>query len=63
MLARGTRFAALGRPALVNGAAGVVVGAPGKPFAVVGFTVSRGRIVALDLVLDPDKLRRLRLAE
>src|SRR5437868_6263057 len=34
ILARGSRLAPFARPALVNGAAGVVVGAPGKPFAV-----------------------------
>jgi RNA polymerase sigma-70 factor (ECF subfamily) len=53
---RGTRFAPLGRPALVNGGPGVVVGHPGKPFAVAGFTVVGGRITAIDLVLDPEKL-------
>jgi RNA polymerase sigma-70 factor (ECF subfamily) len=56
---RGTRFAPLGRPALVNGGPGVVVGHPGSPFAVVGFTVAAGRITAIDLVMDPDKLSRL----
>jgi len=56
---RGTRFAPLGRPALVNGGPGVVVGHPGKPFAVVGFTVATGRITAIDLVMDPEKLSRL----
>jgi len=30
-------------------------------FAVVGFTVADGRIVEIDLVADPDKLRRARL--
>jgi RNA polymerase sigma-70 factor (ECF subfamily) len=59
ILARGTRFAPLARPALVNGAAGAIVGPERSPFAVVGFTVARGRIVAIDLILDPDKLRGL----
>jgi RNA polymerase sigma-70 factor (ECF subfamily) len=31
----------------------------GKPFAVVGFTIAAGRIVEMDLVADPDKLKRL----
>jgi RNA polymerase sigma-70 factor (ECF subfamily) len=60
VLARGTRFAPLARPALVNGAAGLVVGPPETPFAVVGFTVAGGRIAAIDLIVDPAKLRRLR---
>ena len=35
---------------------GLVVGPVDKPFAVVGFTVARGRIVAIDLITNPDKL-------
>ena len=54
---RGSRFAPLGRPGIVNGAAGVVVGPPRRPRAVVGMTVSGGRIVAIDLITDPEKLR------
>jgi hypothetical protein len=34
------------RPALVNGAAGVVVAPHGRPFSVMGFTVADGKIVA-----------------
>jgi RNA polymerase sigma-70 factor, ECF subfamily len=59
VLARGVRFAPLGRPALVNGAAGIVVGAPGRPAAVVGMTVSGGRIAAIDLIVDRAKLEAL----
>jgi len=56
------RLARLGQPALVNGAAGVVMAAGGRPFAVVGFTVRRGRIVEIDIFADPARLRRLDLA-
>ncbi len=59
VLSRGTRFAPHARPALVNGAAGAIVGPERRPFAVVGFTVARGRIVAIDLIIDPEKLRGL----
>src|SRR5213080_2817818 len=59
VLARGSRLAPFGRPAIVNGAAGVVVAPAGRPFAVVGFTVAAGRIVEIDLVADPEKLRGL----
>lgn len=52
-------LAPLARPAVVNGAAGVVIGAPGRPFAVVGVVVSEGRIKQLDFVLDQAKLARL----
>ena len=50
------------RPALVNGAAGVVAMNRGEPFAVMGFTVAHGKIVAIDCVLDPERLARLDLA-
>ena len=61
VLARGASFAPHARPALVNGAAGAVVVLGGKPFAVVGFIVARGRIAEIDLVADPAKLRGLRV--
>jgi RNA polymerase sigma factor (sigma-70 family) len=61
VLARGTPLARFARPALVNGAAGVVVAPGGRPIAVVGFTSARGRIIAIDLIADPEKLRRLSL--
>lgn len=48
-------------PALVNGAAGVVIIAGGQPVSVMSFTVSGGRIVAIDGLVDPDRLSRLDL--
>jgi RNA polymerase sigma-70 factor, ECF subfamily len=45
------------RPALVNGGAGFVIAPAGQPVAVIGFTTREGRIVEIDLVADPDKLR------
>jgi len=59
ILARGTRFAPLARHAIVNGAAGVVVGPPGAAIAVASFTIVRSRIVAIDLITDRDKLSGL----
>jgi RNA polymerase sigma-70 factor (ECF subfamily) len=61
VLSRGTRFAPLARPAIVNGAAGVYLPSPRGATAVVGFTFSEGRIVEIDLILDPEKLRGLSL--
>jgi RNA polymerase sigma factor (sigma-70 family) len=49
------------RPALVNGVAGVVVAPRGVPFSVMGFTVVGGRIVAIDSLSDPERLRELDL--
>jgi RNA polymerase sigma factor (sigma-70 family) len=58
--AGGARFA---RSALVNGAAGLVLGPPGRPpAAVVGFTVSGGKIVEIDVLADRQRLRELDLA-
>ena len=50
------------RPALVNGAAGVVVTVRGRPFAVMGFTVSGGKIVEIDAITDPERVRRIAAA-
>ena len=52
----GERFAPYVHPALINGAAGVVVAAKGKLLSVMGFTVAHGRIVAIDVLWDPDRL-------
>jgi hypothetical protein len=54
--------AALLRPALVNGAAGVVVFLEEEPISVWGFIVSDGRIVEIDVLSDPERLRHLDLA-
>src|SRR5438094_3521003 len=48
-------------PALVNGAAGVVVTLEGRPVAVMGFTVAGGKVVAIDALSDPERLARLDL--
>jgi RNA polymerase sigma factor (sigma-70 family) len=62
---RGLRSAlatALVRPALVNGAAGVVVTVGGRPLAVMGFTVSEGKIVEIDAIADPERVRGIAAA-
>jgi RNA polymerase sigma factor (sigma-70 family) len=50
------------RPALVNGIAGGVATRDGEPFSVGAFTVRNRRIVAIDILADPERLRRLDLA-
>jgi RNA polymerase sigma-70 factor (ECF subfamily) len=50
------------RPALVNGAVGLVATLAGELFSVGGLTVRGGRIVAMDILADPERLRRLDLA-
>ena len=49
------------RPALVNGAAGVVVAPRGRVFSVMAFTVRDGKIVAIDGLADPERLKELDL--
>jgi hypothetical protein len=53
---------ALAQPALVNGAVGLVVSRGGRPLTVFGFTVSGAKIVEIDLLADPERLRKLDLA-
>ncbi len=53
------RFA---QPALVNGAAGAVWAPGGRPRVVFGFTITRGKIVAIDILADPERLHQLDLA-
>ena len=50
------------RPALVNGAAGVVITVGGRPFAVMGFTVVDGKIVEIDAIADPERVGRIATA-
>ncbi len=56
---RGARFA---RPALVNGAVGVVLAPRGRLFRVLSFTITDGKIAQIDVVADPARLRQLDLA-
>ena len=62
VMARGRPFAPMGRPALVNGGIGVLVGPADAPIAVAGCTVANGRIIALDLIIDRQKLARIDIA-
>jgi RNA polymerase sigma factor (sigma-70 family) len=58
------RFAPFVRPALINGAAGVVAFDGEQPFALLAFTVQDGRAVAIDVFNDrqlvPKLVRHLR---
>jgi RNA polymerase sigma factor (sigma-70 family) len=53
------RFASYATPAIVNGQAGAVFAPDGRPVGVIGFTIVNGQIVAIDLIADPGKLRRV----
>jgi RNA polymerase sigma-70 factor (ECF subfamily) len=58
-----SRLSPFVRPALVNGTAGAVVAPHGHLFAVMAFTVSKGKISQVDALLDPERLGRLHLLE
>jgi RNA polymerase sigma-70 factor (ECF subfamily) len=49
------------RPALVNGAAGVVVAPQGQLFSVMAFAITNGKITQIDALLDPERLATLEL--
>lgn len=46
-------------PALVNGAAGVLVTVGGRPIAVMGFTVAEGKVVEIDAIADPERVHTM----
>jgi RNA polymerase sigma factor (sigma-70 family) len=55
-----SQVARFSRPALVNGTPGLVTTTPhGEPYSVMGFTISHGRIVAIDILADPERLAKL----
>ena len=58
----GANPAAQLHPALVNGAAGVVVTVRGRPFVVIAFTVAAGKVVEIDVIGDRDRVRRIAAA-
>jgi RNA polymerase sigma factor (sigma-70 family) len=53
--------ARVAQPVLVNGAVGLVWAHGGQPRVVFRLTITRGRIVAINLVADPESLRQLEL--
>jgi RNA polymerase sigma-70 factor, ECF subfamily len=53
------RFAPFVRPALINGAAGVVAFDGEQPFALLAFTVRNGRAVAIDIFNDRQLVPKL----
>jgi RNA polymerase sigma factor (sigma-70 family) len=49
-------------PALVNGAAGVVVTVRGRPVTVMGFTIVNSKIAEIDAIADPERVRAITAA-
>jgi RNA polymerase sigma-70 factor (ECF subfamily) len=56
-----SRIGLVVRPALVNGVAGAVTTLEGEIFSVGAFAIRGGKIVAFDILADPERLRRLDL--
>jgi hypothetical protein len=55
------RFAQFARPVLVNGTPGLIAAPDGQPISVMGVTIQDGRITEIDVLADPERLRRLDL--
>ncbi|MEW2031480.1 sigma-70 family RNA polymerase sigma factor [Streptomyces roseifaciens] len=54
------RFAEAALPVLINGTPGVLaVTADGRPMSVMSFTIQGGRVTALDILTDPERLGRI----
>jgi Sigma-70, region 4 len=61
-LARPPRGAEIHRRVLVNGAPGAVITLYGEPFSLLAFTVVGGKIVEIDGIGEPDRVRRVAAA-
>jgi RNA polymerase sigma factor (sigma-70 family) len=62
-LAFAWRRAQYARPALVNGAAGIVVANQDQPLAIMGLTIARGKITEIEILADTSRLRQLDLPD
>jgi ketosteroid isomerase-like protein len=50
------------RTATVNGAAGAVIFVDGRATAIMGFVVRDGRVAAIDVLADPERIARIDLS-
>ena len=53
--------AAAARPALIDGAAGAVWAPGGKPRVVFAFTIADGKVAAIEMIADPERIGQLDL--
>ena len=61
VLDRGRPYARYGRPAIVEGKPGIVAVLPDRIRAVAAMTIVDGRVTEMNLLVDPEKLSRVRL--
>jgi RNA polymerase sigma factor (sigma-70 family) len=57
-----SRRARFGQLGLVDGAVGIILAPRGRLFLVMAFTITHGKIVAIDVIANPERLHRLDLA-
>ena len=57
----GLASAQVSLPALINGAAGVLIAADGRPISLIAFTITGAKIVAIDLTDDPGRIAEVDL--
>ncbi|SDX58173.1 RNA polymerase sigma-70 factor, ECF subfamily [Amycolatopsis xylanica] len=58
-----SRLAPYSRPALINGAWGILTAPEGKPASVMAFTVRDGLVAELHILADPERLGRLEVKD
>jgi RNA polymerase sigma factor (sigma-70 family) len=56
---RAARGARLARPAMVEGSVGLIVAPRGRLFRVLRFTFANGRIAAMEVIGDPERLKAI----
>ncbi|MBC7597078.1 MAG: sigma-70 family RNA polymerase sigma factor [Kineosporiaceae bacterium] len=54
-----SKFAPTARRALVNGSVGIFNAPNGIPMAIMGFTIAGGKVIEIDILADPARLREL----
>jgi RNA polymerase sigma factor (sigma-70 family) len=54
-----SQSASVARPVLVNGAPGVLAFRDGRPVSLMGFTIVDDKIVLIDILIDPERLRAI----
>ena len=56
-----SQLAPFARSVLVNGVPGFMTVVDGKPISILGLTVSKGKVVEMNILADPDRLNQLDL--
>jgi hypothetical protein len=57
-----SRLGLVTRPVLINGAVGAFATLDGQPYSIGGVTIRGGKIVEMDILADPERLREFDLS-